>query len=52
MDYDEIRNLPEKEFYELAKCQCEQFPGLLQVLVEEEVIHSFYEYYKRKRVKT
>jgi hypothetical protein len=51
MEYEEIRNLPEKEFYKLANSQCEQCPDLLNILIEDEVIDSFYEYYKRKRVK-
>lgn len=51
MDYEEIRNLQEEEFFALAKYQCVEFPDILQMLVEEEVIECFYDYYKRKRVK-
>ena len=43
-----VKDLSEKEFYELAKSQSKIFPDLLMFREEDEIIKDFYDYYKRK----
>jgi hypothetical protein len=48
--WEEIHNLPIEKFDELARQQTLIYPDLLKIIDEEEVINSFYDHYKRKRV--
>jgi len=46
-----IESLNDVEFHELAIQQSTLFPDLLKCCKEEDVIDSFYDFYKRKRRK-
>jgi hypothetical protein len=48
MKDEKVMNLPDQEFYKLAKSQCEKYPDLLLIRTEKEIIADFYDYYDRK----
>jgi len=50
LTWEEIHNLPIKEFDKLANQQSALFPDLLKIMDEEGIILTFYDHYKRKKI--